>query len=88
MKIPNFSDDRKAPNGLRYRRLGEPTYETRPNSSLESSSKRGAHQPSGARFVGHNVEYRQCHGEDDNFIIEIETLFLLSIKGSTTRFSL
>src|SRR5215217_6671849 len=28
--------------------VGEPTNETEPNSLLESSSKRGAHQPSGA----------------------------------------
>jgi hypothetical protein len=42
----------QVPNGLRYRRLGEPTHETEPSSSLEPGSKRGAHQPSGARFVG------------------------------------
>jgi len=48
----------EAPNGLRYRRLGEPTNETEPNSSLESNPKRGAHQPSGARFVGQFLALR------------------------------
>jgi hypothetical protein len=50
--LNHFSFMPQPPNGLRYRRLGEPTHETEPNSSLKSSSKRGAHQPSGARFVG------------------------------------
>ena len=39
-------------NGLRYRRVGEPTYETELNFSFEPSPKSGAHHSSGARFVG------------------------------------
>ncbi len=52
LKLFSCTGSNERPNGLRYRRLGEPTSETETNSSLESCSKRGAHQPSGARFVG------------------------------------
>jgi hypothetical protein len=44
---------------------GEPTHETEPNFSLKSSSKRGAHHSSGARFVGRMNE-RQ-HATENKF---------------------
>ena len=41
-----------APNGSRYRRLGEWAGETEKGNSLESRFFDAAHQPSGARLVG------------------------------------